>query len=79
MKRFYLQLRGRLAEIEMDYTELGRKVGRSYSYIADRMRGVATWSIDDCYNILDAIGQPNADLREMFPRGANFNGRMRIK
>lgn len=31
-----------------------------------------------CYAILDAIGQPGADLRELFPREVHFNGRMRI-
>lgn len=78
MKRCFKKLRGALAELDLGYQELSTLINRSSSYVADRMRGVGSWSLDDCYAILDAIGQPGADLREIFPREVKFNGRMRI-
>lgn len=79
MKRCFNKLRGRLAELDMGYPELARSINRSTSYVADRMRGVATWSIDECYAVLEAVGEPGGVINEWFPREVAFNGRLRLK
>ena len=79
MKRLYPLVRAKLAELDIQYAEIARTIGRSEPYISDIMRGAADPRLGDCYKILDIIGVDHAKLGEYFNDAINTNGRLRIK
>ena len=68
MTSHYIQLKRRLHQADIDYRYLAKQLHRSVDYVASAMTGRTQFGIDECYAILDALGQPDADLREWFPR-----------
>ena len=66
-KPFY-KLRFALGEMDITQQELGKLIGRSQAYVGRRLAGTASWTIEDAYRILDAIGVDESRLGEFFPR-----------
>jgi cyanate lyase len=68
MTSHYIQLKRLLHQMDADYRYIAKNIGRSEVYVAKCMAGRLQFRIAECYAILDALGQPDADLREWFPR-----------
>lgn len=65
--RRYPVLRKQLKSIEMHYAELARYIDRSTVYVANRMRGHGSFTIDEAYAIMSATGL-TATFEEVFPK-----------
>ena len=66
-KPFY-KLRFRLGEADITQCILADRIGRSQGYVARRLAGTASWTLEDAYRILDMLGLPDEVLGEYFPR-----------
>lgn len=67
MAKPHAKLRGALIAADIDGAYLARKLLRGRTYISNRMTGKESWTIDECYKILDLIGAPHSALAEYFP------------
>lgn len=56
------------ANINYDY--LVQKLGRSKSYICDRVTGQEPWDIWEIYQLCDLLSIPYSDIPEYFPKPA---------
>lgn len=64
----YGKLRGKMREKGIKGYYLARKMGTTPQSISHRMTGKATWRMDEMYNILSILGEPDSKLSEYFPR-----------
>lgn len=62
------KLRRLMAASDIDQEYLCRKLMRGSNYISKRMMGRASWTLEECYQILDMLHVPDNQLHEMFPR-----------
>lgn len=53
---------------DVDYDYLVTKLGRSKSYICDRVTGRVPWTIWEVYFLCDLLGIPYSDIPEYFPK-----------
>lgn len=67
MTKPHKALRGALVAADIDEEYLARKLLRGVCYISQRMMGKKPWALDECYAILDLIGQPPEALPHYFP------------
>lgn len=65
--RRYPVLRDQLKSIHMDHAELARVINRSRVYVANRMTGRGSFTLDECYAIRSAVGLTNKTIEEVFP------------
>lgn len=75
--RPYAKLRGALAEIDMGQRELAIRLGKSKTYVMERMTARKPWDLSDCYTILDLFKVSQDQLAEFFPQNggvANWLG-----
>ena len=66
--RRYVKLRGKMREKGITGNYLARKLDTTPENISRRMTGKATWRVDEMYNILSMLGEPDSKLSEYFPR-----------
>lgn len=66
VRRFPI-LRDQLKSIRMDHAELARVINRSRVYVANRMTGRGSFTLDECYAIRSAVGLTGRPLEEVFP------------
>ena len=64
----YVKLRGKMRENGINGNYLARKMGTTPQNISRRMTGKAPWRVDEMYNILSMLGEPDSKLSEYFPR-----------
>ena len=64
----YGKLRGKMREKGINGNYLARKMGTTPQNISRRMTGKAPWRVDEMYNILSMLGEPDSKLSEYFPR-----------
>ena len=64
----YGKLRGKMREKGIKGNYLARKMGTTPQNISRRMTGKAPWRVDEMYNILSMLGEPDSKLPEYFPR-----------
>lgn len=64
----YVKLRGKMREKGIKGYYLARKMGTTPQSISHRMTGKAPWRMDEMYNILSMLGEPDSKLSEYFPR-----------
>ena len=64
----YVKLRGKMREKGINGNYLARKLDTTPQNISRRMTGKAPWRVDEMYNILSMLGEPDSKLPEYFPR-----------
>ena len=64
----YVKLRGKMREKGIKGNYLARKLGTTPQNISHRMTGKTPWRVDEMYNILSMLGEPDGKLSEYFPR-----------
>ena len=67
VKRF-LKLRGRLEEWGVDQRWVGHKLGKSTSYVCQRMVGKKSWTMEEAYKLCDILQIPPENILDYFPR-----------
>ena len=64
----YVKLRGKMREKGINGDYLARKMGTTPQSVSHRMTGKSPWRMDEMYNILSMLGEPDSKLSEYFPR-----------
>ena len=64
----YGKLRGKMREKGIKGYYLARKLGTTPQSVSHRMTGKTPWRMDEMYNILSMLGEPDSKLSEYFPR-----------
>lgn len=64
----YGKLRGKMREKGIKGNYLARKMGMTPQSVSHRMTGKTPWRMDEMYNILSMLGEPDSKLPEYFPR-----------
>lgn len=66
----YAKLRGRMAELDVTGETLANYIGRSTTYVSNRMsrnsRGYS-WTVDEVYKILNFLEVPQSEIFTYFP------------
>lgn len=68
MTRRYSYLSGRLRQLELTQTDVGKTLGLSQTAISQRFNGRTSWSSDEMYKILDLCRARPEELHLYFPR-----------
>lgn len=63
----FRKLKGRLAKNEIDQKYICQVLGRSQTYITQRMTGRKPWTMDDVYAMCDLLKIPTAEIAIYFP------------
>lgn len=53
--KYYRKLKTRRFEKEVDQAYIAQKLGRSKTYIGDRLQGKQPFSMDDVYTIIEIL------------------------
>ena len=64
----YGKLRGKMREKGIKGYYLARKMDMTPQSVSQRMTGKTPWRMDEMYNILSMLGEPDSKLSEYFPR-----------
>ena len=64
----YGKLRGKMREKGINGDYLARKLDTTPQSVSHRVTGKSTWRMDEMYNILSMLGEPDSKLSEYFPR-----------
>ena len=64
----YGKLRGKMREKGINGYYLARKLDMTPQSVSHRMTGKTPWRMDEMYNILSMLGEPDSKLSEYFPR-----------
>ena len=64
----YGKLRGKMREKGINGNYLARKLDTTPQSVSHRMTGKSPWRMDEMYNILSMLGEPDSKLPEYFPR-----------
>lgn len=64
----YVKLRGKMLEKGINGDYLARKLDTTPQSVSHRMTGKSPWRMDEMYNILSMLGEPDSKLSEYFPR-----------
>ena len=64
----YGKLRGKMREKGIKGYYLASKMGMTQKSVSYRMTGKTPWRMDEMYNILSMLGEPDSKLSEYFPR-----------
>lgn len=64
----YGKLRGKMREKGINGDYLARKLDTTPQSVSHRMTGKSPWRLDEMYNILSMLGEPDSKLPEYFPR-----------
>ena len=64
----YGKLRGKMREKGINGDYLARKLDTTPQSVSHRMTGKSPWRMDEMYNILSMLGEPDSKLPEYFPR-----------
>ena len=68
----YGKLRGKMREKGIKGYYLARKMGMTPQSVSHRMTGKTPWRMDEMYNILSMLGEPDSKLPEYFPRNGIY-------
>lgn len=68
----FRKLKGKLRELELTQDDICKKLHRSRGYLSARITGKASWELDECFEILDIIGEPREKFLEYFPKGGRL-------
>ncbi len=65
----YAKLKGKMCEEDMKQAEICQKLGKSQTWMTNRLTGVGCFTVDDGYRILDILRVPHSEFTEYFPPG----------
>lgn len=65
----FKKLKGEMFACDVDQKRLCKVLGKSKTYVTDRMTGRRPWSMEDAYAICDLLEIPYTDMLAYFPRG----------
>lgn len=65
----FKKLKGCMFENDLTQKMLAEIIGRSETYITNRMTGHYPWTLDDVYDICKALGIPSEEICVYFPKG----------
>ena len=68
MPKPFSKLRHALEDADISRVDIAVKLGKSRSYVDERMRGERAFSIRDAYAIIDVLNAPVTELAAYFPR-----------
>ena len=63
----YRKLKGRMAENEIDQKCIREALGKSQTYITQRMTGRKPWTMDDVYILCNLLDISNGEISVFFP------------
>lgn len=63
----YAKLRGKMAEAEVTGETLANYIGKSKTYVSNRMKHNYSWTIDEVYKILNFLEIPCEEIFTYFP------------
>lgn len=66
-KRFF-RVRQQMYALRVNQDDIAEAIGRSPSYVSDRMRGKAQFNLADIYGIMDVLQIAPENMSEFFPR-----------
>ena len=66
-KRFF-RVRQQMYALRVNQDDIAEAIGRSPSYVSDRMRGKAQFNLSDIYGIMDVLQIAPENMAEFFPR-----------
>ena len=76
MSRPFQAIRSELYANEIGQELLARRLRISTHTVSRKLNGHTEWTLEECYQVLDLLGRPYADLPALFPRGGkNETGR----
>ena len=64
--RKFSQLYAAMAAVGMTVEELAQRMGKSKTYVQNRLSGQISWSIRDGYKIMKIFGQPAETMLAWF-------------
>lgn len=64
----FCKLKGRIAENEMDQKCIREAIGKSQTYVTQRMTGRKPWTMDDVYTLCDLLNIQTSEIPLYFPR-----------
>lgn len=65
----YKKLRTVMYANEINQKTLGKEIGRSATYMSQRITGKVPFDMDDVYSICNYLKLPIAEISEYFPHG----------
>lgn len=68
MAKPFSKLRHALDDADVSRADLAARLGKSRSYVDERMRGERAFSIHDAYTIIEVLDVPVAELASYFPK-----------
>lgn len=68
MPKPFSRLRHALEDADVTRVDIAEKLGKSRSYVDERLRGERAFSIRDAYTIIDVLKVPVTELATYFPR-----------
>ena len=69
MERKYRLLRREIYDRGIRQTEICEKLGKSQTWLSNRLLGDACFTIDEGYELLSILKVPKSEFTEYFPRG----------
>ena len=75
----YAKLRGRMAELEATNEDLANHIGRSKTYVSNRMTRNSSWTIDEVYKILNFLELPQNEIFTYFPPNGGIERKGKVK
>lgn len=65
-KRKFGHLYAAMAEVGMTIDELAQRMGKSKTYVQNRISGALCWTLRDGYKIMSIFGQPAENMLVWF-------------
>lgn len=65
----YSYIRGALRQYDIDQQYIAEQLGRSRTYVSNRLSGRGTFTLDEAYQIMRMCGVPHSDIYKAFPPG----------
>lgn len=69
----YPLVRAFLTANDIDLDKFARKIGKSKSYVVQRLNGHSEWTQDDMYKALDYMQEPHTEMARFFPPGGRYD------
>ncbi len=66
MQRKYPVLRAMLARNQLTQADLAKRLGRSYTYVNQRMTGNKSWTLDETQDIARWLRIPRTEFEDTF-------------
>lgn len=68
MQDKYIRLKAAMIENDLGENQLGKAIGKSQRYVANRMTDLCAWRLNDVYAICDLLHIPYSEIHLYFPK-----------